>query len=191
MCVMKLLIGLGNPGQKYADTRHNIGFQVIDRVATQFDISLNERKFKAEYGTGIVHGEKVMLCKPQTYMNLSGEAVRPLLDYYQIDLDDMLVIYDDLDLPPGKLRLREKGSAGGHNGMRSIIDHVGSKQFKRLRFGIGRPSHPRMKVVDYVLARFLPEERAAIDAGIEKAALACEQWMTHPFPVVMNEFNKV
>ncbi len=187
---MKLIVGLGNPGKKYADTRHNIGFKVIERAAEKFSISLNERKFKAEYGVGLVQGEKVLLCKPQTYMNLSGEAVRPLLDYYKIEMDQLLVIYDDLDLPPGKLRLRQKGGAGGHNGMKSIIDHVGSEQFKRIRFGIGRPSHPDMQVVDYVLGRFQPEERAIISQSIEKAALACEMWLIKPFPEVMNEFNQ-
>lgn len=188
--MMKLIVGLGNPGEKYADTRHNIGFKVIDQLANQLAIPLDKRKFKAEYGIDNIEGKKVILCKPQTYMNLSGEAVRPLLDYYDIAIDNMLVIYDDLDIAPGKLRLRQKGSAGGHNGMKSIIYHVGSEQFKRLRFGIGRPSHPRMQVVDYVLARFLPDERPVIDASIEKAAKACEKWITTPFSEVMNEFNQ-
>lgn len=187
---MKLIVGLGNPGKKYADTRHNIGFNVIDRLANNLAIKLDKRKFQAEFGMGIIRGEKVMLCKPQTYMNLSGEAVRPLLEYYGIDIDDMLVIYDDLDFAPGKLRLRQKGSAGGHNGMKSIIYHVGSEKFKRLRFGIGRPPHPRMQVVDYVLARFQPEERSAINESIEKAAQACEKWITTPFAEVMNEYNQ-
>lgn len=187
---MKLIVGLGNPGTKYADTRHNIGFKVIDRIADNLSVPLDKHKFQADYGLGVFEGERFMLCKPLTYMNLSGEAIRPLLDYYEIKLDDMLVIYDDLDIAPGKLRLRKKGSAGGHNGMKSIIQHVGSDQFKRIRFGIGRPMHPRMQVIDYVLARFQPEEIEIIHESIEKAALACKRWLTNPFDDVMNEFNK-
>lgn len=185
---MKCFVGLGNPGKKYDGTRHNIGFAVIDRLAEKLSIKLNKTKFNADYGMEIVENEKVVLLKPQTYMNLSGEAVRPFLDYYKIDLDDMLVIYDDLDLPLGKLRLRQKGSAGGHNGMKSIIYHVGSGEFKRIRFGIGRPAN-EMPIVDYVLSRFHSEEQTTVDEAIENAALACEKWITTSFLEVMNEFN--
>lgn len=186
---MKFFVGLGNPGKKYDGTRHNIGFAVIDRLAEKLSIPIDKHQFNADYGTGIVGNEKVILFKPQTYMNLSGEAVRPFLDYYCIDRDDMLVIYDDLDLPLGKLRLRQKGSAGGHNGMKSIIDHVGSGEFKRMRFGIGRPKHPHIPIVDFVLSPFDVEERPIVEEAVDKAVLACEKWITAPFLEVMNEFN--
>src|SRR5690606_6213301 len=150
MRMMKFFVGLGNPGIKYEGTRHNIGFTVIDRLAEKLSIQIDKQQFNADYGMDVVGDEKVILFKPLTYMNLSGEAVRSFLDYYRIDLDDMVVIYDDLDLPLGKLRLRQKGSAGGHNGVKSIIDHVGSGEFKRIRFGIGRPKHPHIPIVDYV-----------------------------------------
>ncbi len=186
---MKFFVGLGNPGKKYDGTRHNIGFTVIDRLAEKLSIPIDRQKFKADFGIGTVANEKVILFKPLTYMNLSGEAVRPFLDYYRIDLDDMVVIYDDLDLPLGKLRLRQKGSAGGHNGVKSIIDHVGSGEFKRIRFGIGRPKHPHIPIVDYVLSPFDSEERKFVEDAVEKAVLACEKWITTPFLEVMNEFN--
>lgn len=186
---MKFFVGLGNPGKKYEGTRHNIGFMVIDRLAEKLSIQMDKHQFNADYGMSIIGNEKVILFKPQTYMNLSGEAVRPFLDYYKIDRDDMLVIYDDLDLPLGKLRLRQKGSAGGHNGVKSIIDHVGSGEFKRIRFGIGRPTDSRIPIVDYVLSSFGSEERVIVEEAVEKAALACEKWITTPFLEVMNEFN--
>ncbi len=187
---MKLIVGLGNPGKKYSETRHNIGFQVIDHLAHKLSVELDKEKFDAVYGIQTVGNQRVMLCKPLTFMNLSGDAIRPLLEYYNVDIDNMLVIYDDLDLVPGKLRLRQKGSAGGHNGMRSIIQQIGTDKFKRLRFGIGRPPHPKMKVVDYVLARFQQDELATIQDAVENATLACEKWLSTPFLEVMNDFNR-
>src|SRR5699024_7288181 len=125
---MKLITGLGNPGRKYEKTRHNIGFMAIDYLSERLNIPLRESKFKSEFGSGIVHGEKVFLMKPQTFMNLSGESVRPFLEYYKMTVDDILVLYDDLDLPTGSIRLREKGGHGGHNGIRSLIDHLKTKE---------------------------------------------------------------
>ncbi|PWA12126.1 aminoacyl-tRNA hydrolase [Pueribacillus theae] len=185
---MKLIVGLGNPGKKYEQTRHNVGFMAIDHLSKKLSLEFDKNKFQAVYGTKMIDGEKIMLCKPLTYMNLSGEAVRPLLDYYGMELEDLLVIYDDLDLAPGKLRLRQKGSAGGHNGIKSIIKHVGTEQFKRIRIGIGRPD-PRMDVIDYVLARFSKDEQPLIDEAIARTAQACEKWARSPFSQVMNEFN--
>lgn len=185
---MKLIVGLGNPGREYELTRHNIGFMAIDELAKRWNISLNEQKFKGVFGAGFVNGEKVILLKPLTYMNLSGESIRPLMDYYKIDVEDFVVLYDDLDIPVGKLRLRMKGSAGGHNGVKSTISHLGTQEFQRIRMGIGRPKNG-MKVVDYVLGRFTSEEIPDVNHSIEKAADACEEWLNKPFLQIMNTFN--
>ncbi|MDP4085447.1 MAG: aminoacyl-tRNA hydrolase [Bacillota bacterium] len=186
---MKLIVGLGNPGREYEQTRHNIGFEVIDELSERFGIPLNQSKLKGFYGIGFYKGEKILLLKPLTYMNLSGEAIRAIMDYYQIDQDDLLVIYDDLDLPVGKIRLRQKGSAGGHNGIKSTIAHFGTQQFNRIRIGIDRPMGG-MSVPDYVLGRFKKEEQAAVFEAIKKSADACETWLDKPFLQVMNEFNQ-
>ena len=149
---MKLIIGLGNPGKEYENTRHNTGFMVLDRLSEKLNIEMTQNKFKGLYGKSKYKGEDVILLKPQTYMNLSGESVRQVMDFFKINQEDILVIYDDLDMPVGKLRLRQSGSAGGHNGVKSIIAHVGTQSFQRIRVGIDK--HPRIKVVDYVLGRF-------------------------------------
>nr|WP_142950257.1 aminoacyl-tRNA hydrolase [Bacillus thuringiensis] len=185
---MKLIVGLGNPGREYELTRHNIGFMAIDELAKRWNISLNEQKFKGVFGAGFVNGEKVILLKPLTYMNLSGESIRSLMDYYKIDVEDFVVMYDDLDIPVGKLRLRMKGSAGGHNGVKSTISHLGTQEFQRIRMGIDRPKNG-MKVVDYVLGRFTSEEIPDVNHSIEKAADACEEWLNKPFLQIMNTFN--
>ncbi|MFD3448311.1 aminoacyl-tRNA hydrolase [Microbacteriaceae bacterium 4G12] len=185
---MKLIVGLGNPGREYEATRHNIGFMVIDELCKKWGINLNQQKFKGLYGSGVVNGEKVIVLKPLTYMNLSGESIRALMDYYKLDVEDIVIMYDDLDLPVGKLRLRMKGSAGGHNGMRSTIAHLGTQEFNRIRIGIDRPKNG-MKVVDYVLGRFTVEELPDVQQSIQKSADACEKWLTTPFLQVMNTFN--
>ncbi|KYG58637.1 aminoacyl-tRNA hydrolase [Planococcus maritimus] len=186
---MKMIIGLGNPGKPYEETRHNIGFQVIDQLASEWNAPLTQSKFKGMYS--VVHRPegKVMLVKPLTYMNLSGECIGPLMDYYNVDLEDIVVIYDDLDLPTGQLRLRQKGSAGGHNGIKSLIQHLGTQQFNRMRIGISRPPQG-MKVPDYVLAKFGSEERPLMQEAVEKSADACNYWLSKPFNEVMNEYNK-
>lgn len=186
---MKCIIGLGNPGKKYENTRHNIGFMVIDELAKRHHWQLNERKFKGEYTLEHFQGEKVILLKPQTFMNLSGESVRPLMDFYQIDLEDIIVIYDDLDLPLGKIRLREKGGHGGHNGIRSLIDYLGTKDFKRVRIGVGRPTNA-MPVVNYVLNPFAKAEETDVEISIKQSADACEAWLEKNFVDVMNQFNR-
>ena len=185
---MKCIVGLGNPGKKYKHTRHNIGFMVIDELLHRHHWDLNKTKFNGQFALEHFQGEKVMLLQPQTYMNLSGESIRPLMDYYNMDAEDVLVIYDDLDLPTGKIRLRQKGGHGGHNGIRSTIDHLGTKDFKRLRIGVGRPTTP-IPVVDYVLGSFSKEQQADVTDSITKAADACEAWLERPFIDVMNEFN--
>jgi PTH1 family peptidyl-tRNA hydrolase len=186
---MKLLVGLGNPGREYAQTRHNVGFITIDELAHRHNIPLDKEKFKGVFGTGVINGEKVILLKPLTYMNLSGESVRPIMDYYNIDIEDLVVIYDDLDLPIGKIRLRAKGSAGGQNGMKSIIQHIGTQEFKRIRIGIDRPS-TGMKVSDYVLGKFSAEDVPSVVNSIKTAADACEKWTSSSFLDVMSQFNK-
>ncbi|WP_017729505.1 aminoacyl-tRNA hydrolase [Halalkalibacterium ligniniphilum] len=186
---MKLIVGLGNPGAKYAGTRHNVGFDIIDRCAENLQLEMNQTKFKGLYGSIIRNGEKVFLLKPQTYMNLSGESVRPFMDYYQIPLEDLLVIYDDLDLPVGKIRIRVKGSSGGHNGIKSLIAQLGTQEFKRIRVGVDRPP-AGVSVVNHVLGGYRPEERPHIEQAIDLSAKAAEQWISRPFLEVMNEFNK-
>ncbi|MCZ0755784.1 aminoacyl-tRNA hydrolase [Anoxybacillus sp. J5B_2022] len=185
---MKLFVGLGNPGKEYEETRHNVGFMVIDELVKRWNLSYSQAKFNGVFASHLISGEKVILCKPLTYMNLSGECVRPLIDYFKIDLEDVVVIYDDLDLPVGKIRLRTKGSAGGHNGIKSLIHHLGTEQFKRIRVGIGRPQNGQ-KITDYVLGRFQAEEASEIKQAIDRAADACEKFVTQSFLQVMNEFN--
>ncbi|TFE01922.1 aminoacyl-tRNA hydrolase [Jeotgalibacillus sp. R-1-5s-1] len=185
---MKLIVGLGNPGKPYDKTKHNIGFEVIDALADRWNAPLLQAKFKGVFSKTVINGQKVILLKPLTYMNLSGESIRPLMDYFQIEPEDVVVIYDDLDLPTGALRLRQKGSAGGHNGIKSTIAHLGTQEFNRIRIGISRP--PRgMKVPDYVLSRFSDEEWGIMKETVEKSADACERWLEKPFLEVMNEFN--
>lgn len=185
---MKLVVGLGNPGQKYEGTRHNVGFQVIDHCEKSLNIPLNQSKFKGLYGFDHVNSEKIFLLKPLTFMNLSGESVVPLMKFYKMSVENLLVIYDDLDLKPGAIRLRQKGSHGGHNGMRSIISHLGTEEFNRIRIGIGRPE-PGRSVSDYVLGSFHPSERELVNEAILKASEAVEAWTSTPFLKVMNDFN--
>ncbi|QGM31853.1 aminoacyl-tRNA hydrolase [Bacillus sp. N3536] len=185
---MKMIVGLGNPGKQYEATRHNIGFQVIDELSKRLSIPLNHSKFNGMYGTGHIGTEKVMLLKPLTYMNLSGECIVPLMDYFGVEDEELVVIYDDLDLQVGKLRLRQKGSAGGHNGIKSIIQHLGTQEFNRIRIGIDRPKNG-MKVPDYVLSDFTKEEKIEIEIATQKSADACEQWFNKSFLEVMNIFN--
>jgi len=186
---MKLFIGLGNPGPKYAKTRHNVGFMSIDALSKNWNILLKEEKrFKGQIGRGVIHDEKIILLKPMTYMNLSGESVRAVMDFYDISTEDIIVIYDDLNLPNGKIRARLKGSAGGHNGIKSIIQHVGTQDFKRIRIGIDR--HPNIPVVDYVLSKFTENEKELIDQAILILLEACKTTITDSFTKVMSEFNR-
>ena len=154
---MFLIVGLGNPGVEYAATRHNIGFDMITYLSDKYNIPVNSREGKALVGKGILAGEKVMLAQPQTYMNLSGESVRALMDYYKIDIEDLLVIYDDISLDVGQIRMRGKGSAGGHNGIKSIIQHTGTQEFARIKIGVGQKPEGG-DLVKHVLGRFSREE---------------------------------
>ena len=185
---MKIIVGLGNPTPKYEGTRHNIGFSVIDLLAGKYNIRVNTNRHKALCGSGIIGGEKVILAKPRTFMNLSGESVRPLMDYYKLELEDLLIIYDDISLEPGNLRVRAGGSAGGHNGMKSIIQHLGSDRFPRLRLGVGAKP-VQMDLADYVLGHFLKEEQPMMQQAFQDGAAAVVSMITESVDAAMNHFN--
>lgn len=185
---MKLVVGLGNPGAKYAGTRHNIGFDVIEELAQRFQSPLTEAKHKGVYAIVRKGTEKAILLKPLTYMNLSGESIGEVMRYYDIAPEEVVVIYDDLDLPVGRIRLRQKGSAGGHNGIKSTIAHLGTQNFNRIRIGIDRPAPP-IRVVDYVLGKFTDGEQEKVQQAVVKSADAVEAWLEKPFLEVMNSYN--
>ena len=185
---MYLIAGLGNPTREYEKTRHNVGFSVIDVLADKYNIDVSDRKHKALCGRGVIEGEKVLLLKPQTFMNLSGESIREAVDYYKIDPEDIIVIYDDISLEPGQLRIRRKGSAGGHNGIKNIIAHLGTQEFPRIKVGVG-DKPPRMDLADYVLSRFSKEDREKMEQAFKDAADAVEVMITEGADAAMNRFN--
>lgn len=186
---MKMIVGLGNPGTKYQETKHNIGFMVIDRLAQKYKATFKKNPFEAEVAEFFIDGEKILLVKPMTFMNESGRAVGPLMTYFGIYPEELLVIYDDLDLAIGKIRLRQKGSAGGHNGIKSLISHLGDNVFDRIKVGIGRPEGKKT-VVNHVLSGFSKEDRPLIEASIDKSVEACEYRLAgHSFIDTMNQFN--
>lgn len=186
---MYIVVGLGNPGSKYAHTRHNAGFEAIDRLADQYRISVENKKFQALCGSGVIEGQKVLLVKPQTYMNLSGESVRAACDFYKIDPEEeLIVLYDDISLAPGQLRIRKKGSAGGHNGIKSIIQHLGTQVFKRVKIGVGeKPTG--YDLADYVLGHFSKEEWTEMEDAFKRAAQAAAALTGGDAERVMNEYN--
>lgn len=187
---MYLIAGLGNPGTEYAATRHNIGFDMITYLCDEYHISLRGRKGKALVGKGVIAGEQVLLAQPQTYMNLSGESIRALMDYYKLDLEELIIICDDINLPVGQIRVRPKGSAGGHNGLKNIIQHLGTEEFTRVRIGVGaKPDGSDL--IKHVLGRFSREDDGMIRdvfALAEKALLAI---MTESVSEAMNQVNGV
>ena len=184
-----LIVGLGNPGEKYENTRHNVGFQVIDELAERQGKPVQRLKFKALTGLLTIGGEKALVMKPVTYMNLSGEAVRPASDFYKLPPERILVISDDVALAAGRLRIRAKGSAGGHNGLKSIIQHLGTDQFPRIRVGVGEKPHPDYDLADWVLGRPQGEDKKAIDAAVKRAADAVECILTQGLERGMGKFN--
>lgn len=186
---MKWIVGLGNPGPAYQSTRHNVGFMVVDELARRWGISVTQSKHKALMGEGHAHGQKVYLIKPMTYMNLSGETVRSFMDFYKADLEDFIVVYDDLDTGIGKVRLRYKGSSGGHNGIKSIIQHTGTQEFNRIRMGISRPA-PGVSISDYVLSSFAKQEQDALKTMVELACDAAEYALSHPYEETMARYNR-
>jgi PTH1 family peptidyl-tRNA hydrolase len=187
---MKLIIGLGNPGRDYERTRHNVGFMAIDRLAEVMGIDVVEKKFKAFIGQGQLLGEKVVLAKPQTFMNLSGDSVSALLNWYKLSEADLLVIYDDLDLPCGRLRLRPGGGTGGHRGMESIIIAIGQDQFTRLRIGIGKPPIAEFDAAHYVLGRFGPAEEELLRETLDLVVEAVGCIIKEGVEKTMNLYNR-
>ncbi len=185
---MYLIAGLGNPTKEYDKTRHNVGFEVIDVLAERYRIDVSERKHKALCGRGVIEGQKVILVKPQTFMNLSGESIRAVADYYKLSPEEMIVIYDDISLEPGQLRIRLKGSAGGHNGIKNIIAHLGSQEFPRIKVGVGAKP-PRMDLADYVLSRFGAGEQKLMNEAFDEAAQAAVAMMTEGAERAMNHYN--
>lgn len=187
---MRLIVGLGNPGREYALTRHNIGFMVVDRLAEKIGVAVTEKKFNAHIGQGKINGEKIILAKPQTYMNLSGEAVNAILKWYKLDAADMLVAYDDLDLPCGRLRLRPGGGTGGHRGMESIIVTIGEDNFPRLRIGLGKPPVAGFPTKEFVLGKISPAEAELLREAIDTAVEAIGYIVREGFEQAMNQFNR-
>lgn len=183
---MFLIVGLGNPGREYEDTRHNIGFKVVDNIAKEYNIEINRQKFKGMCGEGFINGEKVILLKPTTYMNLSGESIREVLDFYKLSNEDVLVIYDDISLDIGRLRIRDKGSAGGHNGIKSMIAHLGTDVFPRIKVGVGQPN---ADLVHYVLGKFSKEEMEILRDSIDASTKAAAEILKSDVKTAMNKFN--
>ena len=186
---MKMIVGLGNIGTRYDETRHNTGFMVVDQLARDYHLgAFTHLKQEAVAVSGVINGEKVMLVKPTTFMNDSGRAVGPLVDYYDIDLDDLVIVNDDLDMPVGKVRLKTHGASGGHNGLKSIISALGTKNFNRVKVGIDHPQHGT--VVSHVLSKFSKEERPKFDQAVEQAEHALEDWINgEDFAKLMNAYN--
>lgn len=187
--MMYLLVGLGNPGARYARNRHNIGFRCLQRLAGRHGLEFARRQKNARVAQGTVLGQPVLLALPQTYMNESGRSVGPLVQFYKVPLDHLLVVYDDLDLPLGVLRLRPDGGSGGHRGMQSVIQHLGTNAFPRLRLGIGRPPGGK-DPADYVLEDFRPEEEPIVDEMLDRAVAAIECWLTEGLEKAMSLYNR-
>lgn len=187
---MYIIVGLGNPGKKYEGTRHNVGFEVIDTLADKYRIDVETKKFKALIGKGVIEGQHAVLAKPQTFMNLSGESVRELIDFYKIDAEtELIVVYDDISLDPGQLRIRKKGSAGGHNGMKNIISHAGTQEFVRVRVGIGEKP-VGFDLADYVLSRFHGDEKLTMIDAYERGAQAVSEIISGGADEAMNKYNR-
>ncbi|MGM9977459.1 MAG: aminoacyl-tRNA hydrolase [Clostridium sp.] len=183
---MFLIVGLGNPGREYENTRHNIGFAAMDVLAEKYNIDINRSKFKGEYGEGFINGNKVILLKPYTFMNLSGESVREAIDFYKLTEDQVLIIYDDISLELGRLRIREKGSAGGHNGIKSIINHMGTDVFTRIKIGVGAP---KGDLVNHVLGKFSKEEVMILKQTLDAVTEATAEIIDNGAKEAMNKFN--
>ncbi|NLV20674.1 MAG: aminoacyl-tRNA hydrolase [Syntrophomonadaceae bacterium] len=184
---MKMIVGLGNPGKDYKDTRHNIGFMVLEELASRYQVEKQESRFDAIIGHIRINSEKILLVKPLTYMNLSGRAVQPLLHWYKLSLEELIVVFDDMDLPAGSLRIRAFGGSGGHKGMASISERLASKEFARIRVGIGRPE--KGEAVNWVLGRFNRDEKEIFQNTVRSAADALEIWVKQGIAAAMNAYN--
>lgn len=185
---MKLIVGLGNPERDYAETRHNMGFNVINLLAKEYDIDISRTKFEALFGSGIIEGEKVILVKPQTFMNASGRSVIEFVRFYKIDLQDLIVVYDDMDIEISKIRIRKSGSPGGHNGMKSIVNILADDRFPRVRVGIGKPEYED-DLINYVIGAIPEEEKEGLKEGIEKAKEALKELLKNGIDSAMNKYN--
>lgn len=187
---MYCIVGLGNPEKRYENTRHNIGFDVIDVIAEKYDIAVRERGYRAIYGKGVIEGQRVVLVKPQTYMNASGESIRAVVDYYKINVEEeLIVISDDISLDVGAIRIRKRGSAGGHNGLKNIILNLGTENFQRIRMGVGEKPK-EWDLIDYVLGHFPKEERVKMNEAVEDAVDAVKIMITEGAEKAMNLYNK-
>ena len=185
---MYLIVGLGNPEEDYSNTRHNMGFNVINKLAKQYNIEINKKKFKGLYGTGNIEGEKVILLKPQTYMNLSGEAIREIIDFYKIELKDIIIIYDDIDIEPEIIKIRKKGGPGTHNGMKSVVEHLKTQEFTRIRVGIGSPKY-KDDLINYVIGAIPEEDIEKLDKGTTLAKDAIIEIIKNGVDIAMNKYN--
>ncbi len=185
---MYLIVGLGNPEPEYSNTRHNMGFDVINKIAKKYEIDITRSKFNSLYGSGIIEGKKVALLKPQTYMNLSGQAIKPFADFYKIDLEDIIVIYDDMDVEKEKIKIRKKGGSGSHNGMKSVVHELNSEDFCRIRVGIGIPEN-KEDIINYVISKISEEEQNALEKGQEKAENAVIEILKNGIDLAMNKYN--
>lgn len=185
---MYLIVGLGNPEEDYSKTRHNMGFNTVNKLAKQYNIEINKNKFKGLYGTGIIEGKKVILLKPQTFMNLSGESIREIIDFYKINIEDIIVIYDDIDIEPGIVKIRKKGGPGTHNGMKSVVQHLGTGEFTRIRVGIGSPEN-KADLINYVIGAIPDDEIEKLDKGTTLAKEALIELIKNGVDIAMNKFN--
>jgi PTH1 family peptidyl-tRNA hydrolase len=186
---MYLIVGLGNPEADYSKTRHNMGFNVINKLSEKYNIEVNKSKFKGLVGSGIIEGEKVVLLKPQTFMNLSGESIIETMNFYKISADELIIIYDDIDTEPGTIRIRKTGSAGSHNGMKSVISNINTENFCRIRVGIGRPKD-NQDMITYVIGHVPDEEMKQLSQGVEIAEEAVIEILKNNVDLAMNKFNK-
>lgn len=185
---MHLIVGLGNPEEEYARTRHNMGFDTINKIAKNNNIEINKNKFNSLYGTGTIEGEKVVLLKPQTYMNLSGNAVRDFMNFYKIKENELIVIFDDLDIEPGVIKIRKKGSSGTHNGMKSVVHEIQTENFARIRIGIGNPKY-KNDLLNYILTRIPDEEYKILESATDNAAKAVNEIIKNGIDSAMNKYN--
>lgn len=185
---MYLIVGLGNPEEEYANTRHNMGFDVVNLLANEYEIEMSRTKFNAIYGSGMIEKEKVILIKPQTYMNLSGKAVRDFVQFYKVEEDKLIVIYDDMDVDKGEIKIRKKGGSGSHNGMKSVVAELGTQDFARIRVGISRPSYEEDKI-NYVIGQLTKEEADCLEQGKVQAKNAVEEIIKKGIDLAMNQYN--
>lgn len=185
---MYLIVGLGNPEKDYSNTRHNMGFNTINKLAKQYEIEVTKSKFKGLYGSGIIEGEKVILLKPQTFMNLSGESIKEILQFYKLEIEQLIVIYDDIDIEPGVIKIRKTGGPGTHNGMKSVVHELNTQNFKRVRIGIGMPEEKK-DLIEYVIGAIPEEEKEKLEKGTDLAKEAVIEIIKSGIDIAMNKFN--